>query len=192
MAERRWPGIHLGFEKFQMYDTVSRYDRTLFVDGDVIIAPTAPDIFDIAPMGQLAFMNEYDHFVKNQENLRGVITDLRKRSNRGVTGKALAWTYFNSGVFLIEPRFAWIVKDRPPSNLTNKFLTDQRYINIRIYEQDLPVFRLPIAYNYMTFHLGGDLTKACAGAYFIHASYPAHEWRMKAMKEMAERLTVLK
>ncbi len=37
------------FEKFQIYDVLNKYERVLRVDTDVLISPTAPDVFNCVP-----------------------------------------------------------------------------------------------------------------------------------------------
>jgi lipopolysaccharide biosynthesis glycosyltransferase len=184
ITERRWPDLHIHFEKFQMYDLVMGYERTLYLDSDVIVAPDAPNIFDVAPEGQLAFMNEREHFPDYSDFYENRVSVMREHVKRLGPGWVWPNSYFNAGVFLIEPRFAWILKDKPDWQPDG----DQIYLNTLIVDNDLPVFRLPLAFNYMPFHLGGDLEKAYAGVYFVHAGHPDKVKCVEMMREIARRL----
>jgi hypothetical protein len=191
MSERQWPDRHIFFEKFQMYPIVLKYERTLYLDGDVIVSPKAPDIFAAVPSGQLGFLNEYDHVPQRRERYRSIIEGIMKHADRKLDGWVWPKTYFNAGIFVTEPRFAWYMKDKPKDKMRRIFLYDQGFANLMIHEHELPVFRLPLAFNYMPRLLGHPVMQYISTAYFIHVT-AMHRLRMKIMRDVVESLGMTK
>jgi lipopolysaccharide biosynthesis glycosyltransferase len=90
-AERIGPTHH--FEKYQLQQVLDSYDRILYVDADVLIARTAPDLFSLVPQ---------DHFGAYLASAHSRCHDKAIDQIQEALGR-LVWTrdYFNSGVMLV-------------------------------------------------------------------------------------------
>jgi hypothetical protein len=55
-----------GLEKFRVHHFAQRYERTLFVDGDIIIRSNAPNLFDMVPPGRIGMHDDLPHLPYTQ------------------------------------------------------------------------------------------------------------------------------
>jgi lipopolysaccharide biosynthesis glycosyltransferase len=192
-SERLWPDVDIRFEKFQMYEVVKNYSRTLFVDTDVMIRNDSPNIFDIVPEGQFGIANEAAFFARARlgNNFHIRIPRLLKLVGSIPAGWKWNGAYYNSGVMVLDPSFAWIFKDKPEGNLRKADWADQGIVNLRIVEKGLVVKELPFTFNYMLWGaqiMDKSVTHktACANNYFVHDMCPVRAWRKNSMKETAD------
>lgn len=84
------------YEKLQVWDVLDgRYDQVLFVDTDIVLLPTAPNVFDLCPPGTFAAANEEGYSMSGAH----------KRITQDQLG-SVEWNapYFNSGVMLFSPQ----------------------------------------------------------------------------------------
>lgn len=99
----------LGFEKFRVLKMFDKYDRVVYVDGDVLITPQAPNIFDV--------YNDPTYFYAFHENGYSPMNDRDPLINHCLTelDKSFCvwpkeWNgkmrYFNSGVLLFSKEHA--------------------------------------------------------------------------------------
>lgn len=116
----RRTGLPGRFEKLQLYDLLTRYDRVLFLDTDVLVSPLAPDLFERVTPGVFGMVNE-EAFER---------APLDKQLTDEVLG-AIAWRapYFNSGVMLADRSHAFLFDPECPllSRWQDYAKTDPRY-----------------------------------------------------------------
>jgi lipopolysaccharide biosynthesis glycosyltransferase len=82
------------FEKFRLYDFLGLYERVLFLDTDVIVQPTCPNLFDRVPaerFGAWLASRHYSRFDPQIARIQQVLPDLGWRGD-----------YFNSGVMVVS------------------------------------------------------------------------------------------
>lgn len=83
-------------EKFRIYDYLSTYDRVIFFDGDIVIHPQCPNLFDLVPEDKL-----------------GVVCENKPYYNRDITFQSACKFYgvkysvnlnewFNTGIMVIS------------------------------------------------------------------------------------------
>ena len=142
------------FEKWQMLELLFDYDRILFIDGDILVTPDAPDLFAMLPYSHLAGFYE-DAF----EDRSGIIKQSQK-----IMGD-LGWSkgYLNSGVGL----YSWLHRPlfRKPIGkyLVGPVVGEQDEYNYRIVKDGYKVCSLPYLFNHMEMN-GRDFDQS----YFIH------------------------
>ena len=137
------------YEKTQIYDLLDTYDRVLFIDADILIAPDAPNLFDDCPKETVAAVS-----------VEGVYSavEKEKQSLNKVLGK-LDWNkeYFNSGVVMF-PRVHRVLLNRT-DGLIEKWikakesgtvvgLNDQSVFNYRVNARNIPMHYIDPSFNY--------------------------------------------
>jgi lipopolysaccharide biosynthesis glycosyltransferase len=154
------------YEKFQIADLLDIYERILFVDTDIIVLPTTPNLFQLVPGDKFAAVSE--------ESFSG--SKLEKKVTQAELG-AITWenNYFNSGVMVI-PRSAkplfnatvpelkhWAIGDFRKEHPT--LLNDQPYLNHAVNKTKTPYFELDSRFNH---------TRAMPGSNNRFNSYLVH------------------
>ena len=127
------------------------YNRVLIVDGDTIIHPDAPDIFEVAPSGFCAAHNDgsYDWMLRSYENYSKHIF-----SRNGFP----IMNYFNSGVIVIGKEHRDFYREVLDFYLVNKHNlqlmqtqfgvgTDQPVMNFLVHLERDDFKLLPYAWN---------------------------------------------
>lgn len=107
----------VGFEKCQLHDILSYYDRVIYLDTDIIVTKRCPNLFEVVPENDLgAFIEsnywEYSKEVNHFERIKKVQEKLGD----------INWTkdYFNTGVMVLSKRHKNMFK------LGNKYVIDLR------------------------------------------------------------------
>jgi hypothetical protein len=157
-------------EKFNVRDYLDRYDRVLFLDSDVFIKPTAPNIFDICgETNKLYILDQVDHLdgypdVKNWHDYCHAF--LRSKS------PAMPRIYYNTGVMLMSRQHQGIFDTQ---GYFDGPAWEQEFLIYRIVQRGDAVAKLPWEFNtilrYSTaahkeqahfLHLGQDAKMAAA------------------------------
>ncbi len=71
VRRQRWRGFRCpyerntamvgGLEKFRVLEFARQYERTLYIDADVILRESAPDLFELVPRGYVAMHDDWPH-----------------------------------------------------------------------------------------------------------------------------------
>jgi lipopolysaccharide biosynthesis glycosyltransferase len=99
----------LGFEKFRAIEMLEKYDRIVYVDGDVLITPQAPNIFEAYP--DPSFFYAFHESGYGPENDRDALINLcMTELDKYFFFWPKEWNgkrrYFNSGVLLFSKEHA--------------------------------------------------------------------------------------
>lgn len=141
---RKYYEKHLFWEKLQLREILSRYERVLYLDADVIVRNDALDIFAVVPKGHVAALNENADGLRLMNNPRLDYEGLVMRSCDAMRMKRVDWFekfYLNMGVLVIDKAHKGMFLD-PPVFL-NDFMSEQNYLNIRVRQLNYPIFQLP-------------------------------------------------
>jgi hypothetical protein len=152
------------FEKLQLHEILGQYERVVFFDSDVVLAPDAPDLFRIVPPGSFGAVSEEAYYD----------APLHKRLTQEVLGE-VAWTrpYFNSGVMVLsashrsvfdpfhESLTKWVAGERGEHHS----LSDQPYLNHRVNALNVPFIELGRGFNH---------TRAMGGCHQRFRSHVVH------------------
>jgi ADP-heptose:LPS heptosyltransferase len=135
--------VHL--EKFQIKELLSEYDRVLYVDADILINSSCPDIFDIVPKeavgavpdchnGKWGNINRFNEIIAVQDKLGNV------NWNAG---------YFNSGVIVLSKEHIGLFDNPEHRNLFNSQFNDQTLLNYNLFKNGYQFFSLDTVFNGM-------------------------------------------
>jgi lipopolysaccharide biosynthesis glycosyltransferase len=157
------------YEKFQLDGLLASYERIAFVDTDILIAPDAPNVFELVPVGTFAAASEEGY----SQSAR------HKRLTQEVLGP-VSWSrpYFNSGVMVLDRAHAAVFDLRAPkllqwatgSDRQHHDLSDQPYLNYRVNELDLPFLDLGYRFNHTRVLTD---TKVRFRSHFVHYAGPS-------------------
>jgi len=147
------------YAKFGIRVLLEKYDRVLYLDSDILVRPTAPDIFEVVPEDRIGLLDEsplgyhekFDLFLSQH-------------------GPALlpAWRRhkkcYNAGVMVCSKRHRDIFQ--LPKALYDHYF-EQSYFNMRLLQERVPVFDLPPQFNRMIY-LDLVLNEHRLRSHFIH------------------------
>lgn len=161
LRDRKYPDVNICYEKFRLEEFLASYDRVLYVDGDVLIRPDAPDIFTLVPQEQFAAMDEAAHIRFWSEG--------RIRDQFEPYGWEGPWNgiHFNAGVMLLSKAHRGLFRNKV---ITDKMYWDQPYFNVAVLREKIPFFSLPKEWNFLAYHKYKDDGDLLANAWFIHFS----------------------
>ena len=134
------------FERYDIYNLLKVYDRVLWLDSDIYITKVAKNIFDQVPEDEFGVYFEPD--VIDKFNCVKRITE--------TTGETLPSSrYFNSGVMVVSKEHAEIFNmDKANAYFSQPHIkichnSDQDYLNILVYKNNIKVHALPSSFNHM-------------------------------------------
>ncbi len=171
--------------KYRACPYIAAYDRTLFLDADVVISPEAPDIFDVVPPESIAVFNEYPTV-----HWHGGSTDWVQREgnhiclSQEITPFRQTWM-INAGVFIL-PRCHALLYAPPSKAVPTYWCAEQQWFTIRIAQSGAVPFHLDRRWNYS--FVEQDFWQAAADAHFIHlnGSRPL-SYRLELLSRMTAR-----
>lgn len=149
-----------GLEKFRVKHFANHYRQTLFVDADVIIRHSCPNLFEMVPDGQVGihddypYLNGYDWMEPERQAVA---------TSQGITIPSYK-TCLNSGVVLTS-RNNSDIWTRPPLPFPSEHhCAEQFWVEHLV--QDHTIFKLPTAFN--TQHWMRHYEKLKKSAHILH------------------------
>jgi lipopolysaccharide biosynthesis glycosyltransferase len=158
------------------------YDRVLYLDADIIVLNTAPNIFEEVPYGQFGIMEESQFNPYAQLSMRLFTEEYNKLTDDPLTNYHS--TYYNSGVMVFDRQS----KTFPlPLEYFGAYHQDQDYINWALKKYEIHIYPLPQKFNMFAQHFTFDqLAKEAA---FIHfCGSWSHEERLIYLDSFIEEL----
>jgi len=162
-----FPVVTPHYLKFKLYDLLKDYDRIIYLDTDIVVSPTAANLFEIVNEKRIGLLDE----AKYQER-SGLVARMAEVKSLDIQGLDLR-SYFNTGVMVLSkqhrPLFAPFFRAPLP---TDGFF-EQTYLNYRIAKQHSQAPRtfglhyLSNWHNWMSFFWGPNLEMRLLG-HFIH------------------------
>jgi len=129
------------FEKFQLYDLLTKYDRIIYLDTDLIIHDDCPNLFDIVPEDEMGAFDE-SPFRDHQQHMEQASTTYHIDINENYDG-----SYYNTGVMVISRLHRDMFKLPSSQSIYNHF--DQSYLNLYIQANNIKMFKLHHKFNRM-------------------------------------------
>jgi lipopolysaccharide biosynthesis glycosyltransferase len=161
LSSRVYPGVHMGYEKFQARGLLDRYSRILLLDGDVLVRPGTPDLFQMVPFGSVGAMDELGHMTHWTEEMLAI--QIRPYRWRG----RWTWGQFNSGVLVFDETHKKVFENPVITNLP---LWDQPCLNVAVRKLGLPFTSLSPEYNFLVFHRYANYDQLRRRAHLLHFS----------------------
>ena len=185
-------------EKFEIFGLLSKYDRLLYIDGDMLVRPDCPNLFSLVPNNYFAAYDEvsemwdYDdiHMRINDVNQLAILNNLPlipypeindfHLSPVFYSDKNIPIKYFNAGMFLLGKKHKSIFKKIDLKMTKFKFWTDQSYINWYLQHNKIPTYDLPVCFNQMPHNRYKNYQTS---SFILHyAGVPGIENRLQAMQ----------
>lgn len=132
-------------EKFRVFDFAKQYPQTLFVDSDLIIRESCPDLFRMYPKDDVVMHDDYQFHVPP---LDPAWAEPDHRFTMATQGIDIPWSgkMWNSGVVLTSQRAASIWTP-PPLRLPDTGISEQWWVQYQA-ERDFKVTALPSKLNW--------------------------------------------
>ncbi len=161
------PAASAVLEKIHVRSLLRDYERVLYVDGDVLIAPEAPDIFETHPNAAACYLLEEGRHADRSLDVAtlcealGPLPNWPRHEGRPV--------YYNSGVMLFG-RDATFLDHLVEEEFLRAVLIDdhwdQTYFNLLIARHDFEIRPLAGEFNWMNLFGRDARVRRCA--HFIH------------------------
>jgi hypothetical protein len=175
-----WPG-HKDWPmscKYAVARVLDVYERIIYLDADVLVSPTSPDLFQLVGSDEFGGVDELAFHLTNEDD----VTVQNYRSTRyclGYSDLEPPW-YINAGVVVVPRSLQWLLEP-PECPVPVDHCTEQDLLNIRLLEEGVPVKFLDKMCNWHT--VSGD---APEGA-ILHFSHSV-EGRREDMASFAKPL----
>lgn len=167
------------WEKFQIYDLLTKYERIVYIDTDIIIRPDAENILDYVPKDCFGAFNEAP-FTENRRLALFQTCEAYNTTLPNWNGK-----YYNTGVMVVSRIHREFFK-KPSKEIFNFY--EQSYLNLVIHKNEVKCMDLPYKFNRMTC-MDKVLGEERFASFFIHyAGVPSLEMVLHIMKNDIEKL----
>ncbi len=111
------------YEKYQIYDILTQFDRVLYLDGDILLNVNCPNLFELVPENEIGCVFEdvgseaYKRFdeMDKAQRLWGKLPDYRGG-------------YFNAGMFLVSQTHRELLRFGPEKKFGGRW-PDQTSLN---------------------------------------------------------------
>ena len=186
---RRLLCIWMTNAKFYAQELLTRYDRVLYIDGDILVLKTEDNIFNEVPEDCFGAFEEGQTIGARQNDMTVYMNkynDMLKRRNLPVT---INWNgkYYNAGV-MVASKCHSNAFDLPVEYMYHKF-PEQDHTNYNISNNNVKVYELPIKWNRM---LWGTFEQIISDCNFMHfAGAWTHFGRINTMLEHIKKLNKL-
>ena len=136
---------HPVYDKFACYHLLDIYERLIFVDSDVLIAPETPNLLDIVPEDSFGAYMVSDHTDLHDEAIvlvQEVLGDLSWQHD-----------YFNGGVMVFSRNHKKVFDYEDPdlslwAETPGTAYREQTYLNFKVRQYGLPIFDIGFKFNH--------------------------------------------
>jgi hypothetical protein len=140
-----------GLEKFRIKPFIEAYDRTCFLDSDIIIQKTAPNIFDMVPVDSIGIHDDWACLVNKEYNfLQWKETERKWLVRSQVPQEDFSYDthdiLLNTGVVVTSKQHAdiWTPMKAPfPRNHCD----EQFWVEYLLTKKNYDIYRLPLSMN---------------------------------------------
>lgn len=139
-------------EKFQIFDYLARYERVIFLDGDILLRPDCPDLFDLTPPDRLGVMCEGKFYRRDL-----VFAEAAKFY--GIDHPVAPNEWFNTGVMVIsrDQRSMFVAPAAikpfasylPDGSVSANFWMDMPLFNCLRILREIELVDLGLRFNYL-------------------------------------------
>ncbi len=167
-----WPMAN----KYRLHQVTSKYDKTLYLDCDVIVSPSADNIFDATPDDKISAYDEYEIWqLKNETRWIEIQQDLiiRQLNEEDLNekylnnGKTLFPNSMINGGVLVIPKCCSDYYQQPKNIYPKHWCFDQNYLTLKLPKEKL--HRLDFKWN-CSYVSGDGFWYHSSKAHFIHVN----------------------
>lgn len=176
---------NVGFQKWTYTQFFPQYERILHIDADMLVKPSTPNLFSIAPLGSFAAVNEYRFQSPGKESpFVDRFKDIEEFAVKNGKNPVVPNFYANVGLYLFDDNHSSLFS-REEQPLVH--FREQTQINYYLnkYPSLYPFYELNPSLNFMSLMEDHGLSRK--DAYIVHY---AGNWRglttddvIKMMKE---------
>lgn len=130
------------FQKFQIGNLLDKYDRILHLDGDILLSPDFPDIFELVPEDTVAAVRE-DLGSRERHRIREIRNTAKAKN---INWKEI---YLNTGVYVVSQMHQDIFLGAS-EDYYEGYWVEQTTWNYRIRKFGFKVKTLPYQFNHMS------------------------------------------
>lgn len=145
LTERGSQDAPANWEKMRLKSLLEKYERIIFIDADILVKPSAPNLFDAVPTGKLGMLNEaaYRPPTVFKPMYEGWVRKMATKN--GIPMPALT-EYFNTGVIVMDRSHAGLFD--LPAVLVSEGMKDQDWFNLMIHRHQFLMEHLPVILNW--------------------------------------------
>jgi len=140
----RWPMS----SKYVIPRVLDHYERIVYLDADVLVRKTCPDLFSMVPPRMFGAVDELGQHRAKRDH-REIEYECFRRAHGYSTGPA-EW-YFNAGVMVIPKRYAWVV-ERPRGAFPMGHCSEQDRTNAMALDNKIEMCFLPQMCNWQSWY----------------------------------------
>lgn len=181
--------VHPFFQKRELATLLLKYDRVLYVDCDIFIKRSAPNIFKLTPYDSLCMCDEYrpdcDDWIKWDIGKYGRI--IKRLENKVITSADYQGRYYNAGLILASKLHIDLFNNAYLPEIIFYFI-DQDWFNFLIAWKKPKMFNIGDQFDAM-FHIP-NLLDRLTEFHFIHANqnFDKLDLKIRKVKEVADAL----
>jgi hypothetical protein len=159
-----------GLEKFRIRQFASQYDRTLYLDADVHLRDSMPNLFDLVPAGHVAMHDDWPH-LPSHDWLFSERNSMLESQHAPMDSTSTTW---NTGIVLCDRQHAdlW---DPPREQFLPTHCAEQFWVEHNA--RRFPFFELPTPFN--TQYWMPNFEELLPTAHAIHLSNCPNEQRLE-------------
>lgn len=173
-----WPMAN----KYRLYHVSRMYEKTLYLDCDVLIKDCSPNIFEITPNDKISASSDFTRFKKwgdtkwIEEEQDLIVHKVLNGNHKNIeNGKFKSSQMINGGVLVIPRELSNYYK-QPTKPYPRRWCFDQNHLTLILPEDKLNI--LPVAYNNTTVAsnfcvdspICSEFWSEIDSCYFIHAN----------------------
>lgn len=165
--------------KFRLKTLAANYERVLFLDADVWVRSTAPNVFEEFAADKVWMHSDRSHQVNYDSLIINYVTIARQQR----VPRIIDYHCYNSGVVLFSKQHIdlWTA---PPLPSPTQFLTEQIWIEYMTREASIPVGHLPTEFNTQWWFR--DFAAREPHAHFVHLAACSPEERIIRLQKLAQ------
>lgn len=179
------PGPFPLARKWEVVRYMERYERVVWIDADVVLAPDTPSLLEYVPRGSIGIHSDWP-WLTNRE---WVLAECRALcESQGYDASAVREVAWNTGVWVADrehlPVFA------PPRLPYPRFhCVEQWHEQLRMAQLGVRVHLLPSQFNWQWWVQSREMVEPVAGTYVYHYAglIGQPEERLRQMRELARR-----
>lgn len=135
--------------------TEGGYDRLVYLDADVLVAPDCPDLFEMVPATHAGLYDEGPDLIVNHARGNGPPPEWVNAEYAGVSPAVIGTIYrrrvsdpyYNAGIMVLSKAHAGVL-DPPAGPVPFSHCAEQQVVNLNIVRLGVPVWPLPRACNW--------------------------------------------
>lgn len=138
---------HCHYDKFRIYELLEQYDRIIYLDGDILITPESPNLFDIVPQDKFGALYEGKYATDEERQKHHQV--ILKASQEHEIQLPENYKFINAGIMIISKCHRELFA--PPQKIVHMEYGDQPLMVLRIANSNTEIFDIGPDLNRMPY-----------------------------------------